>query len=109
MRTGADLVAGYASGDLSPVEVTRAALEAASADELNAIASIDTSKALAAAEQSAARWASGSQWGPLDGVPITFKDSFHITGLPRWHGTAVNPGRTSTIDAAPVRRAREAG
>ncbi len=99
----------YADGGPSPVDVTRAALAAARADDLNAIASIDAENALAAAQDSARRWAAGAPLSPLDGVPITFKDSFHITGLPRWHGTAVNPGKASTIDAAPVRRAREAG
>ncbi|GAA3610215.1 amidase [Kineosporia mesophila] len=107
--TGAQLAAGYAAGDFTPLDVATASIRAAEADQLNAIASIDADKALIAAEASTRRYQGGTPLGPLDGVPITFKDSFHITGLPRWHGTAVNPGTSSTIDAAPVRRAREAG
>lgn len=46
---------------------------------------------------------------PLFGVPLSVKDSLHVTGLPRWHGTAMAPGRESGIDSAPVQRLEEAG
>ena len=107
--SAAELVAGYAAGSLTPVDVVELSLARAAADELNAIASVDAEGARIAAVRSAERWAAGTPLGPLDGVPITFKDSFHVLGRPRWHGTAVNPGGRSTLDAAPVRRAREAG
>lgn len=47
--------------------------------------------------------------GPLENVPITVKDSFHVAGLRRWHGSAVHPGAVSTIDSAPIQRLTEAG
>lgn len=46
---------------------------------------------------------------PLANIPVTVKDSFHVTGLRRWHGSAVHPGDVSTIDSAPVKRLKEAG
>lgn len=53
--------------------------------------------------------ASGAAGKPLFGVPVSVKDSLHVTGLPRWHGTAMATGKLSTIDSAPVQRLREAG
>lgn len=46
---------------------------------------------------------------PLNGVPVVVKDSFHVAGLPRWHGSAIHPGHLSQTDSAPVARLREAG
>jgi amidase/aspartyl-tRNA(Asn)/glutamyl-tRNA(Gln) amidotransferase subunit A len=46
---------------------------------------------------------------PLKGVPVVVKDSFHVAGLPRWHGSAIHPGHLSETDSAPVARLREAG
>jgi aspartyl-tRNA(Asn)/glutamyl-tRNA(Gln) amidotransferase subunit A len=99
----------YASGARTPLAVAEAALSVAASDTLNAIASVDVEGTLRAASESSKRWAAGEPLGPLDGTPITFKDSFHVTGLPRWHGTAISSGPVSGFDAAPVRRAREAG
>ncbi|WP_424348126.1 amidase [Kocuria sp. CH-021] len=49
------------------------------------------------------------QHRPLEGVPVVVKDSFHVAGLPRWHGSAIHPGHLSDADSAPVARLREAG
>jgi aspartyl-tRNA(Asn)/glutamyl-tRNA(Gln) amidotransferase subunit A len=109
--SAADLAAGYARRELDPVSVTEAALEAARAAQTayNAISAIDE-RCLSAAEESRERFASGAQRGPLDGVPVTVKDSYHCEGLPRWHGSAVHDGLPpSSFDSAPVRRLREAG
>ncbi|THE19486.1 amidase [Kocuria rosea] len=46
---------------------------------------------------------------PLRGIPVVVKDSFHVAGLPRWHGSAIHPGHLSPVDSAPVARLREAG
>lgn len=105
------LATAYEKGHVSPVEVATAALDAAEqANELyNAVTCLSREDALASATASEARWRVGTPLGALDGVPMTFKDSFNIAGLPRWHGSAVNTGALSTHDAAPVRRAREEG
>ncbi|WP_213813613.1 amidase [Glaciihabitans sp. dw_435] len=101
----------YASGDTTPSDIAEIALERAHAasDLYNAIASIDEPGTREAAAASTRRWRDGEPLSDLDGVPITFKDSFHVKGMPRWHGTAINTGVISPNDAAPVRRARGAG
>ena len=109
--SAAGLAAAYARHELDPVAVTEAALEAAQAARLayNAISALDE-RCLVAAEQSRDRFAAGNALGPLDGVPVTVKDSYHCAGLPRWHGSVVHDGLPpSSFDSAPVRRLREAG
>jgi Asp-tRNA(Asn)/Glu-tRNA(Gln) amidotransferase A subunit family amidase len=107
----AQLRLGYADRSISPVEVTDAVLAAAAQAQhlYGAVTSSNDTDARQAAAHSAARWQHGEPLSPLDGVPMTFKDSFHVKGLPRWHGSAVSQGVVSQHDAAPVRRAREAG
>jgi len=109
--SAAQLHDAYASGELTPVAVAELTLAAAAvaADRFAAISCLAESDALAAAAASAERWARGEQRGALDGVPVTLKDSFHTVGLPRWHGSACHQTTTSSIDAAPVRRLRDAG
>ena len=105
------LTEGYREGRFTPVDIAEEALRRVEGplSALNAIASHDAAMTMAAARESADRWKAGKPLGPLDGVPISFKDSFHIAGLPRWHGTACHPGTVSKADALPVVRARAAG
>ncbi|MAC77298.1 MAG: hypothetical protein CML66_04460 [Rhodobacteraceae bacterium] len=111
MLSGAELTEGYRRGNFTPVDVAEAALKVITGplDALNGLSSHDAGLTLDAARASAARWKAGAPLGSLDGVPISFKDSFHIGGLPRWHGTACHSGTVSAADALPVVRAREAG
>ncbi|RWR04905.1 amidase [Sinirhodobacter populi] len=107
----AALTEGYRTGRFSPLDVTQAALDRAEGPlaQLNGLSSLDHEMTLRAARDSTARWREDRTLGPLDGVPISFKDSFHIKGLPRWHGTACHAGLRSGADALPVQRARAAG
>ena len=111
MLTAKDMTAGFADGRFTPVDVADAAMAriVGPLTALNAIASTDPALTRREAEASAARWKAGMPLGPLDGVPISFKDSFHIKGFPRWHGTACHAGTPSPGDALPVQRARAAG
>lgn len=83
------------------------------AEEVNrqtaAFSALDHQGAIAAAEDIAAGDRSASEDRPLLGIPVTVKDSMHVPGLPRWHGSASHPGTVSTSTSAPVRRLREAG
>lgn len=74
-------------------------------DHLSAFTCVSPDLADAAAEVVAA----GPDGKPLFGVPLSVKDSLHVTGLPRWHGTAMATGAVSGFDSAPVQRLREAG
>ncbi len=109
--TAAELRAAYLAARLDPVAVTEEALARArvAAAEYNAVSAIEE-RALEVAQASRDRYVAGESLGPLDGVPVTVKDSFHCEGLPRWHGSAVHDGQPpSAFDSAPVMRLREAG
>ena len=71
-----ELLAGYACGELSPVEVTRAVLARITADndKVNAFCLVDEAAALHAASESEKRWRAGRPMGACDGVPATVKE-----------------------------------
>jgi aspartyl-tRNA(Asn)/glutamyl-tRNA(Gln) amidotransferase subunit A len=85
-----ELVAGYAQGDLSPVEVLAAVQRVIDArePELNALWCPDTEGALKAAEASQERWRQGRPLGPIDGVPTTVKENLARAGVPMPLGCA---------------------
>src|SRR5262245_10795828 len=106
------LSAAYASGKLSPVEVTRACLARIDAWEprLNAMFRLDRDGALAHARAAEARWRSGTPHSPLDGVPITIKENIYTRGDPAPIGTRANEGLpVASEDAPAAARVREAG
>jgi aspartyl-tRNA(Asn)/glutamyl-tRNA(Gln) amidotransferase subunit A len=110
-QSAGDLVAGFRTLELDPVQVAEAALEAAhtAQNSFNAISAF-SDDCLRAAEASRERYRAGGDLGPLDGVPVTVKDSYRVAGLRRWHGSAVHDGvGVSAADSAPVRRLKEAG
>ncbi|MYT30561.1 MULTISPECIES: amidase [unclassified Streptomyces] len=111
--TATRLLAGYASGEFSPVEATRAVLERAEAAQaaVNAFTRIDAEQALEQAAASAERWRSGAPAGPVDGVPVTVKDLLLMRGAPTLRGsrTVRAEGAAWDEDAPSVARLREAG
>lgn len=107
-----ELVAGYRSGELSPVEATRAALDAIETydDAVNAFVLVDAEGALAAAAASEDRWRAGEPLGPGDGVPTAIKDIFLTEGWPTLRGSqAIDEKGPWTEDAPAVARLREGG
>ncbi|CAN5584586.1 amidase [soil metagenome] len=102
----------YRAGTLTPVDVldqTLARIESRN-PAINAMAYVDTDGARAAALAAAQRWADGNPLGPLDGLPVTIKDSVHAVGMPWRHGCAANADLPdSTFDAPPAARLKEAG
>ncbi|MER6870876.1 amidase family protein, partial [Amycolatopsis sp. NPDC000673] len=84
--TAEQLGAAYASGDLSPVEATTAALDAIDVD-LRAFAYVDQEGALKQAALSEQRWVDGRALGPLDGVPASIKDLFLTRDMPTLRGS----------------------
>jgi aspartyl-tRNA(Asn)/glutamyl-tRNA(Gln) amidotransferase subunit A len=85
--------ARYRTGELSPVEVTEAALARIDAYEpvLHAMQLVYADQALAAARASEKRWAGGEPLGPLDGVTVTIKENVDVEGEPTRWGTAASP------------------
>lgn len=101
----------YAEHALSPEEVTAQVLVDAEAvsQRHNAIAVLNHDDAASAAAASAERYRRGEPLGSMDGVPVSVKDSFHVAGLPRWHGSAATVASPSTWESAVVRKLRAAG
>ncbi|MGO4603159.1 amidase [Terrabacter sp. 2YAF2] len=109
--TATELVAAYASGDLSPVDALEdvAAVIEAREPELNAFWQLDLESALTAARASEQRWDRGQPAGPIDGVPVTVKENLARAGVPMPAGNAgvepVVPTRSSPV----VERVEESG
>ncbi|MGE0723178.1 MAG: amidase [Alphaproteobacteria bacterium] len=108
-----ELGARYRAGTLSPVDVTRVALERIARFEprINAFcARADDASCLRQSEDAAARWRRGQPLGPFDGVPITVKDAVVAKGWPTLRGSrTADPGEIATEDAPAVARLREQG
>jgi aspartyl-tRNA(Asn)/glutamyl-tRNA(Gln) amidotransferase subunit A len=106
------VAAQYASGALSPVEVTRACLERIGAWEprLNAMYRTDREGALSSAKAAETRWRAKQPLSPLDGVPVTIKENIYTRGDPAPIGTKANDDAPpQPADAPPAARLREAG
>ncbi|MCV7421011.1 amidase [Mycobacterium yunnanensis] len=102
----------FRNGTLTPVDVLRRTLERIETRDpaVNAMAYVDADGAATAAEAAARRWAEGSPLGPLDGLPVTIKDSVQAVGMPWRHGCAAFADLPdSTFDAPPAARLKEAG
>ena len=112
MMSAAALVAGYSRGEFSPLDTTRAALDAIAAHEqvVNAFVLVDEEVALSMAEASAARYRAGAPVGPADGVPVSIKDVFLTAGWPTVRGSNLIDAHGEWREDAPVTaRLREAG
>ncbi len=110
--TAVELTAHYRSKELSPVAVTRAALERiARLDPIyNAFVLVDEERALGDARASEARWQRGEPAGVVDGVPATVKDLIVTEGWPTLRGSrTVDPKQPWTEDGPPVARMKEQG
>ena len=88
----AELADAYASRSLSPVEVVNDVITHAEAvnGSINALFCFRPEQAIAGARQSEARWKAKAALGPLDGVPMTVKDSVAMVGWPYFHGIGAN-------------------
>ncbi|WAL66842.1 amidase [Amycolatopsis cynarae] len=112
LLTASELVAGYASGEISPVEATEAALRAIEERDgrCNAFCLVDPEVALAGAKASETRWREGHPIGWLDGVPTSIKDMFLTQGWPTLRGsTCIDPDQPWEVDSPVTARLRENG
>ncbi len=111
-RTATELLAAYADGSLSPVEVTEAVLDRIEGlnPTLNAFCHVAADEARADAAASEVRWQRGEPVGPLDGVPTSIKDLILTKGWPTRRGShTVAPDQPWDVDAPVTARLREAG
>ncbi|MEZ5826723.1 MAG: amidase family protein [Geminicoccaceae bacterium] len=107
-----ELHAHFRDRSLSPVEVTRACLDAAHAlnERFGAFCLIDDERALASARLSESRYAAGEPLGPLDGIPGTVKDLVTVEGWKTLRGSlTTGEGTVDKEDAPAVSALRRAG
>ncbi len=109
--SAAELARAYASGALSPVEATRAALARAEAinRRFNAFTAFFGEEAMAAAAASERRWRAGSALSPIDGVPTTIKDIVYVEGKTISYGSRASEPVVAPCDAPSVAGLRKAG
>ena len=105
------LVGRYRARDLSPVEVTRALLDRIGAlqSRLGCFLEVLEQSALGEAREAERRYLAGSPLGPLDGVPVSVKDLFHIAGHRTTAASRILADSVAKVDAAVVERLRAAG
>ncbi|MCB1623610.1 MAG: amidase [Pseudomonadales bacterium] len=106
-----DAAAALAAGEVSSLELTRAALARAHAVQsaLNCFIAIDDEGALAAARAADAAHAAGKLLGPLHGVPLAHKDMYYRTGEVTSCGSEVRRAYRPTTTATLLERLQGAG
>ncbi|SEL57737.1 aspartyl-tRNA(Asn)/glutamyl-tRNA(Gln) amidotransferase subunit A [Roseovarius azorensis] len=109
--TAGDLGRGIGRGEIDPEALTETYLAAIDAHPLRArIYSVVThERARAEAAAAGARARAGQRLGPLDGVPISWKDLFDSAGVATEAGSALLKGRVPEHDAEVLRNATAAG
>ncbi len=110
-KTATDLGRMIDAGSISPLELTQTYLNAIDAHPLtNRIyARITPDRALAEASAATDRAMQGTRNGPLDGVPISWKDLFDTAGTGTEAGSAFLKGHVPDVDAEVLKNATHAG
>ncbi len=106
-----ELGRGIAAGEIDPLDLTRGYLEAIDAHSLQdrIYARTTPDRALAEAEAARERARAGRRLSPLDGVPISWKDSFDSAGIATEAGSGLLKGRVPERDATVLRNATAMG
>ncbi|WP_298498861.1 amidase [uncultured Maritimibacter sp.] len=106
-KSAGDIGRGIAAGAIDPVALTESYLDAIDTHEhgprIYARATRD--RALTEAKAAAERAKSGQRLGPLDGVPVSWKDLFDTAGVDTAAGSALLAGRVPDTDAEVLRTA----
>ena len=99
------------AGEVSPVELTEAALARAERlqPQLNSFITILHEQARSQAREQEAAIARGEYLGPLQGIPIGIKDNLATAGILTTLGTRVLSDYVPDEDADVVRRCKQAG
>ncbi|MEO3413509.1 amidase family protein [Roseovarius sp. CAU 1744] len=110
-KSAADLGRGIGAGEIDPVALTETYLAAIDthADRDRIYSAVTRSRARAEAAAASARARAGQRLGPLDGVPISWKDLFDSAGVETCSGTALLEGRVPARDARVLHAATAAG
>jgi len=110
--TATELSELYSTGSVSPVDVAQQVLAKIERlnPVLNAFCFTDPATTLAQAQASKQRWCQGQSLSPLDGVPISVKDSIFVKGWPTLQGSyAIEINQPWTEDDVTIASLRNAG
>ena len=107
----AELAPRLAAKEISPVEVTEAALARIERLEpkLNAFITVTAESALHAARAAEAAIMAGHYLGPLHGIPVAIKDLYATRGVATTYGSPLFADWVPDFDAAAVERLKRAG
>ncbi|WP_224816865.1 amidase [Hasllibacter sp. MH4015] len=110
-KSASEIGRGIGAGDVDPVEITEAYLDAAKAHEAGPriYARLTRDRALNEAIAAHDRAKHGVRRGLLDGVPISWKDLFDTAGVRTEAGSKLLEGRTPTRDAEVLANATREG
>jgi aspartyl-tRNA(Asn)/glutamyl-tRNA(Gln) amidotransferase subunit A len=100
-----------AAREVSPVELTRAALDriARLDPTYNAFIAVTAETAMAESAQAESEIAAGCYRGSMHGIPYALKDLFDVAGLPTTCHSKLRADHRAVSDAFVVARLREAG
>ena len=109
--TAADLGRAIAAGQIDPIALTDVYLDAIDAHQFRdrIYARVTQTRARAEAKAASDRAKAGMRRGPLDGVPVSWKDLFDTAGIATEAGTALMAGRVPDADALVLQNATVAG
>ena len=93
----ADYHAAYRQGQVTPLALAEDRLARAEAGDPALFIRLTPERALQEARCSTLRWAAGAPLGPLDGIPLVWKDLFDLAGTPTTAASAW------LVDAPPAR------
>jgi aspartyl-tRNA(Asn)/glutamyl-tRNA(Gln) amidotransferase subunit A len=107
----AELAPRLAAKEISPVEVTEAALARIEQLEprLNAFITVTAESARHAARAAEAAIMAGHHLGPLQGIPVAIKDLYATKGVATTYGSPLFADWVPDFDAAAVERLKRAG
>ena len=110
-KSAADLGRAIGAGQIDPVALTESFLDAIGGHRhgTRIYARLTRDRALAEAKAARDRARLGLRHGPLDGVPISWKDLFDTAGVATEAGSALLSGRVPAADAQVLQNATRAG
>ncbi|MBT6276374.1 MAG: amidase [Chromatiales bacterium] len=106
-----ELADGIRRRDYSCAEVMTSVLDRIDARNgaLNALVSVDTSGAMAAARAADTQVSAGKELGQLHGIPVTIKDNIDVEGQPTSNGLPAFKDLIAPADSPVVRNLKMAG
>ena len=106
-----ELAPRLGSGEVSPVDVVEALLARIEQYNASLIAylHVDVDRARAAARAAEIEISAGGYRGPLHGIPVAYKDIFHVQHLPTTAGSRLMADYVAPEDCTVASRLRQAG